>query len=99
MAETHKIEIAELRFPPNSPIATGDTVVWTNRMQDAEHTVTADDGRLISGTLKCGDILSHVRGGRCGPATRQDPTLHDRNGNRSMTPFSSMARVGIGRWR
>ncbi len=59
MAETHNIEIMEMAFPTNTPIATGDTVVWTNRM-DMEHTVTADNGEFDSGNLKTDQSFSRT---------------------------------------
>ena len=59
MAETHKIEITTMAFPPNTPIAKGDTVVWTNRM-GMPHTVTADNGEFDSGHLKTDDSFSRT---------------------------------------
>ena len=43
MAQTHKVNIQNMKFDPSSiSIAKGDTVEWTNRMGMA-HTVTGDD--------------------------------------------------------
>ncbi len=43
MAQTHKVEIQNMKFNPQSvTVAKGDTVEWTNRM-GMEHTVTVDD--------------------------------------------------------
>jgi plastocyanin len=44
MAQTHEVEIKNMKFEPSSlTISVGDTVNWTNRMNMA-HTVTADVG-------------------------------------------------------
>jgi plastocyanin len=46
MAQTHKIDIKEMKFnPPSVTIAKGDTVEWTNRMA-MEHTVAPDKGEF-----------------------------------------------------
>ena len=50
MAQTHNIEITAMAFPDETPVAKGDTVVWTNRMS-MQHTVTADDGSFDSGLI------------------------------------------------
>ena len=50
MAE-RRIDITGFSFPANTPVAKGDTVVWTNKMR-AQHTVTSDkDGEFDSGQL------------------------------------------------
>ena len=59
MAQTHNIEITEIAFPTNPPIAKGDTVVWTNRM-GMDHTVTADDGECYSGHLNTNQSFSRT---------------------------------------
>ena len=59
MAQTHNIEITEIAFPTNPPIAKGDTVVWTNRM-GMDHTVTADDGEFDSGHLNTNQSFSRT---------------------------------------
>jgi plastocyanin len=59
MAQTHNIEITAMAFPDDVPIAKGDTVVWTNRM-NAKHTVTADDGAFDSGQLAKDQSFSRV---------------------------------------
>jgi plastocyanin len=46
MAEK-RIDITEMSFPANTPVAKGDTVVWTNKMR-MPHTVTADNGEFDS---------------------------------------------------
>ena len=59
MAQTHTIEITEMAFPPDIPVAPGDTVVWTNRMV-MKHTVTADDDAFDSGALAKDQSFSRV---------------------------------------
>ena len=56
---THKIDITARSFPKNTPVAKGDTVVWTNRM-GMQHTVTADNGEFDSGPLAKDKSFSHV---------------------------------------
>lgn len=45
------IDITAMSFPANTPVAKGDTVVWTNKMRMA-HTVTSDKGEFDSGQLR-----------------------------------------------
>ena len=59
MALTHQVEITERAFPENTPIAKGDTVVWTNRM-NMNHTVTADNGEFDSGPFGKDKSFSHA---------------------------------------
>ena len=59
MPRTHNIEITTMAFPNDTPVAAGDTVVWTNRM-DMEHTVTADGGEFDSGILGQDKSFSHL---------------------------------------
>jgi plastocyanin len=61
MAQTHNIEITGMSFPDDTPIAKGDTVVWTNRMGMA-HTVTADDGSFDSGQMGRNKSFSYLFG-------------------------------------
>ena len=56
---THTIEITAMNFPADTPVATGDTVMWTNRM-GATHTVTADNGEFDSGNLRRDQSFSHT---------------------------------------
>ena len=56
---THIIEITTMMFPANTPVAVGDTVVWTNRM-NMSHTVTADNGEFDSGVLGQDQSFSHT---------------------------------------
>ena len=48
-----------MMFPANTPVAVGDTVVWTNRM-NMSHTVTADNGEFDSGVLGQDQSFSHT---------------------------------------
>jgi plastocyanin len=59
MPQTHNIDITAMSFPDDTPVAAGDTVVWTNKMGMA-HTVTADDGTFDSGRLTKDKSFSHV---------------------------------------
>jgi plastocyanin len=61
MAQTHQIEIKNMKFDPaNVKIAKGDSVVWTNGMP-MDHTVTPDKGEFpSSGHIKSGKTFSHV---------------------------------------
>ena len=59
VATTHQIEITAMNFPPNTEIAKGDTVEWTNKM-DTVHTVTADNGEFDSGNLAKDASFSHT---------------------------------------
>jgi plastocyanin len=61
MTQTHTIEITAMKFPADTPVAQGDTVVWTNRMS-ANHTITADDGSFDSGPLGKDKSFSHTFG-------------------------------------
>lgn len=56
---TKNIEITSMSFPPNTAVAKGDTVTWTNKM-DMPHTVTADDGNFDSGQMSKGKSFSHA---------------------------------------
>jgi plastocyanin len=56
---THNIEITTMSFPADTPVAAGDTVTWTNRM-NAIHTVTADNGEFDSGNLRKDQSFSHT---------------------------------------
>jgi len=56
---THKIDITSIAFPANTPVAKGDTVLWTNKM-NMNHTVTADNGSFDSGTFGKDKTFSHV---------------------------------------
>ena len=56
---THDIEITTMAFPPDTAIAVGDTVTWTNRMS-MDHTVKADAGEFDSGPLGNGASFSHT---------------------------------------
>jgi plastocyanin len=60
MAEI-RIDITTMSFPVNTPVAKGDTVVWTNKMP-AQHTVTSDaDPPLFdSGQLRQNRSFSHT---------------------------------------
>lgn len=63
MAQTHKVDIKNMKFNPASiAIAKGDTVLWTN-IANMEHTVTGDDPAMLgdSGNItKNGGMYSHV---------------------------------------
>jgi plastocyanin len=59
MPQTHSIEITAMRFPADTPVAKGDTVVWTNKM-GMPHTVTADNGAFDSGRLTRDKSFYHV---------------------------------------
>jgi plastocyanin len=60
MAQTHKVDINQMKFIPASvKIAKGDTVEWTNQMT-MDHTATADNGEFNSGHIKPGKTFSHV---------------------------------------
>jgi len=62
MARTHQVSIQNMQFDPDSiGIATGDTVIWTNKM-GVQHTVTADDGSFDSGPIGQGQTFSQVFG-------------------------------------
>jgi hypothetical protein len=56
---THTIEITAMSFPANTPVETGDSVVWTNRM-NMNHTVTADNGEFDAGVLGKNKSFSHL---------------------------------------
>jgi plastocyanin len=58
MAEK-SIDITAMSFPANTPVAKGDTVVWTNKMRMA-HTVTADKGEFDSGQLRQNQSFRHT---------------------------------------
>jgi plastocyanin len=59
MAE-RRIDITGFSFPANTPVARGDTVVWTNKMR-AQHTVTSDkDGEFDSGQLGLNQSWPHT---------------------------------------
>jgi plastocyanin len=58
---THQVSIENMAFNPNSlSVAAGDTVVWTNTMEDMEHTATADDGSFDSGAIATNGTFSHT---------------------------------------
>jgi plastocyanin len=59
MAQTHNIEITQMSFPPNTPVAKGDSVTWTNRM-NMQHTVTGDNGEFDSGNLAKDQSFTHT---------------------------------------
>jgi plastocyanin len=61
MAE-RRIDITTMSFPANTPVAKGDTVMWTNKMPRAHHTVTSDaDPPLFdSGQLGPNQSFSHT---------------------------------------
>jgi plastocyanin len=59
MAQTHKIDITSIAFPNNTPVAKGDTVLWTNKM-NMNHTVTADNGTFDSGPFGKDQTFSHT---------------------------------------
>jgi len=53
------VRITGFAFSPSTlTIASGVTVTWTN-MDDAPHTVTADDNSFTSGDLNKGDTYTH----------------------------------------
>jgi plastocyanin len=57
--KTSKINISGFKFDPEKvTIAKDVTVTWTN-LDDAPHTVTADDDSFTSGTLNKNDTYSH----------------------------------------
>jgi plastocyanin len=60
MAE-RRIDITTMSFPANTPVAKGDSVMWTNKMR-AQHTVTSDaDPPLFdSGQLGRDQSWSHT---------------------------------------
>jgi plastocyanin len=59
MAEK-SIDITTMSFPANTPVAKGDTVVWTNKMRMA-HTVTSDkQGEFDSGQLRQNQSFRHT---------------------------------------
>ena len=59
MAE-RRIDITGFSFPANTPVAKGDTVVWTNKLR-AQHTVTSDkDGEFDSGQLGLNQSWPHT---------------------------------------
>jgi plastocyanin len=59
MPQTQDIDIMVMAFPTNTDVDTGDTVVWTNRM-NMNHTVTADNGEFDSGILGKHQSFSHT---------------------------------------
>lgn len=62
MAQTHKVNIQNMKFDPaNVTIAAGDSVEWTNQM-GMFHTVAPDDGSFpSSGNIgKNGGKYSHT---------------------------------------
>jgi len=63
MAQTHKVDIKDMKFTPASvTIAKDDTVEWTNRMA-MDHTVAPDKGEFpSSGHIKPDKTFSHVFG-------------------------------------
>ena len=59
MAEK-SIDITTMSFPANTPVAKGDTVVWTNKMR-AAHTVPSDkQGEFDSGQLRQNGVFRHT---------------------------------------
>jgi plastocyanin len=58
MAQTN-IDITTMAYPDNTPLAKGDTVVWTNKMR-MPHTVTADNGEFDSGRVAPNKSFSHT---------------------------------------
>lgn len=59
MANTHKVEIKNMKFnPDNVNIAAGDSVEWTNSM-GMEHTATGDNGEFDSGDIGEGGTYTH----------------------------------------
>ena len=55
--EARSIDIRDNRFEPaDTTVAPGTTLMWINYDQ-AQHTVTADDGQFDSGALDPGDIF------------------------------------------
>ena len=55
--EARSIDIRDNRFEPaDATVAPGTTLMWINYDQ-AQHTVTADDGQFDSGVLDPGDIF------------------------------------------
>jgi plastocyanin len=57
--KTSKVNISGFAFDPeNISIAKDVTVTWTN-LDDAPHTVTADDNSFTSGTLNKNDTYTH----------------------------------------
>ena len=55
--EAQSIDIRDNRFEPaDATVAPGTTLMWINYDQ-AQHTVTADDGQFDSGVLDPGDIF------------------------------------------
>ena len=55
--EARSIDIRDNRFEPtDATVAPGTTLMWINYDQ-AQHTVTADDGQFDSGALDPGDIF------------------------------------------
>ena len=55
--EARSIDIRDNRFEPaDTTVAPGTTLMWINYDQ-AQHTVTADDGQFDSGVLDPGDIF------------------------------------------
>ncbi|HVF01556.1 MAG TPA: cupredoxin domain-containing protein [Rubrobacteraceae bacterium] len=55
--EARSIDIRDNRFEPvDATVAPGSTLMWINYDQ-AQHTVTADDGQFDSGVLDPGDIF------------------------------------------
>lgn len=61
MATTHQVSIDDMAFNPDSlSVAAGDTVVWTNKMENMDHTATADDGSFDSGDIAPNGTFSHT---------------------------------------
>ena len=59
MAEK-SIDITAMSFPANTPVAKGDTVVWTNKMR-MPHTVTSNKpGDFDSGELRQNQSFRHT---------------------------------------
>jgi len=55
-----EVDISNFSFGPNElEVKVGTTVTWTNK-DNAEHTVTADDGTFDSGTLGKGSSFSYT---------------------------------------
>jgi plastocyanin len=61
MAQTHKVNIQNMKFDPASiTVAVGDTVEWSNKMGFA-HTVAPDGGEFpSSGKIEPNKTFSHV---------------------------------------
>lgn len=55
-----EVDAVDFAFEPDTVvIATGETVMWTNR-GETDHTVTSNTGLFDSGTMVPGDVFTHT---------------------------------------